>query len=116
MIFSRRGVESEPGDPAPPAPEDVLEPLARRVERLGDLGHEVEVREGGEGVRQVAVDAQLAGHAEAADARVEVDRVVEERIEAADLDVRVRQPVGRSARRGAKQFSKRNACVLGSPR
>jgi len=38
-------------------------------------------------VGEGAVDPQLAGHAEAANARVEVDGVVEQRVEAADLNV-----------------------------
>ena len=53
------------------------------------LGHRVPVREGDEGVRQRAVDVHVAVHAHAPDARVEVDRVVEQRVEAAHL-VRVR--------------------------
>ena len=49
------------------------------------LGHRVPVREGDEGVRQRAVDVHVACDAHAPDARVEVDGVVEQRVEAAHL-------------------------------
>ena len=95
-------------------PEHVLEPLDRERERLLHLeggwaerrGEHMHARvlldrererllhlrdsmkpvgKGEEGVGQRAVDAHLARHAEPADASVEVDRVVEARVEAAHL-------------------------------
>ena len=67
-------------------PEHVLEPLDRERERLLHLRDSMKpVGKGEEGVGQRAVDAHLARHAEPADASVEVDRVVEERVEAAHL-------------------------------
>ena len=69
------------------------------AERRLHLGEDVPVRERDEGVRERAVDAQLAGDAHPSDPRVEVDRVVEQRVEAADEDVRRRQPLQRGVGR-----------------
>jgi hypothetical protein len=65
------------------------------------------VGKGEEGVGQRAMDAHLARHAEPSDACVEVDRVVEERVEAAHLmreAIRAHQSQSVAIRRTQRHF------------